>query len=236
MQSKRGGPTGKKSAATAARALSLATRAQPDAGAKRRAGSAAGGPAFAHAPHAVRIIGGRYKRTPIPVIDAPGLRPTPDRVRETLFNWIAHLRPDIDALRGLDLFAGTGALGFELASRGAAHVTLVEHDRRQLAALHALRDKLGAAQIEIMAGDAFAIAATLPAAGFDLVFLDPPFDRPLLEPALAAVRRLIAPGGLAYAESGAEVPTQSINRLGFDLVRADQAGKVFFCLLRPRDA
>jgi dihydrolipoamide dehydrogenase len=74
----------------------------------------------------VRIIGGAWRRTPIPVADVAGLRPSPDRVRESLFNWLAHLRPDIGGLRGLDLFAGTGALGFEFASRGAARVVLIE--------------------------------------------------------------------------------------------------------------
>jgi 16S rRNA G966 N2-methylase RsmD len=73
----------------------------------------------------VRIIGGAWRRTPISVADVPGLRPSPDRVREPLFNWLAHLRPDIGGLRGLDLFAGTGALGFEFASRGACRPGLL---------------------------------------------------------------------------------------------------------------
>ncbi len=76
----------------------------------------------------VRIIGGQWKRTPLAVVDAPGLRPSPDRVRETVFNWLAHFIPDLSSVSGLDLFAGTGVLGFELASRGAARVTLVERN------------------------------------------------------------------------------------------------------------
>ncbi len=91
------------------------------------------------APRQVRIIGGQWKRTPLPVPDVVGLRPTPDRVRETLFNWLQHLLPDSSSLRGLDLFAGTGALGFELASRGARYVLLVESNprRARIAAGHA---------------------------------------------------------------------------------------------------
>src|SRR5512135_2652478 len=90
---------------------------------------------FAAAPMHVRIIGGQWKRTPLPVADAPGLRPSPDRVRVTVFNWIAHFFPDLGACSGLDLFAGTGALGFELASRGAARVTLVERNPALVAGL-----------------------------------------------------------------------------------------------------
>ena len=83
------------------------------------------------APRQVRIIGGLWKRTPLPVANVTGLRPTPDRVRETLFNWLHHLRPNLDDVAGLDLFAGTGALGFELASRGARSVTLVESNTQR---------------------------------------------------------------------------------------------------------
>jgi 16S rRNA (guanine(966)-N(2))-methyltransferase RsmD len=188
------------------------------------------------APHRVRIIGGAWKRTPIPVADAPGLRPTPDRVRETLFNWIAHLRPDLAALRGLDLFAGTGALGFELASRGAAHVTLVERDPKLAARLRALRDRLGATQIEIVAGDALAVAAQLADSSFDFVFVDPPYDAGLLAPALDAVRRVLAPEGLAYAESDAPIDAAQAAAHGYELVRADRASRVCFHLLRRKSS
>lgn len=188
------------------------------------------------APHRVRIIGGAWKRTPIPVADARGLRPTPDRVRETLFNWIAHLRPDLTALRGLDLFAGTGALGFELASRGAAHVTLVERDPKLAARLRALRDRLGATQIEIVAGDALAVAAQLADSSFDFVFVDPPYDAGLLAPALDAVRRVLAPEGLAYAESDAPIDAAQAATHGYELVRADRASRVCFHLLRRKSS
>lgn len=182
-------------------------------------------PAHAQAPHRVRIIGGRFKRTPLPVADLPGLRPTPDRVRETLFNWLMHLRPDLSLLRGLDLFAGSGALGLELASRGAAAVTLVERTPALVAQLRALTAKLGTNQVEVIAGDALAVAARLPRAAFDLVFVDPPFHAGLYERALAAICPLMAPGALIYVESGEPVDEVAA-RVGLAQVRALKAGQV----------
>jgi 16S rRNA (guanine966-N2)-methyltransferase len=148
----------------------------------------------------IRIIGGQWKRTPIPVADRPGLRPSSDRVRETLFNWLGQ---DLAGQHVLDLFSGTGALGFEAASRGAASVTVVDNDRVALAGLHALRTKLNAQMIQIQAGDALAALARHANAPrrFDLVLLDPPFRQdwlPKLLPALAAV---LAPYAALYVES-----------------------------------
>jgi 16S rRNA (guanine966-N2)-methyltransferase len=183
-------------------------------------------------PQRVRIIGGLWRRTPLPVADVPGLRPTPDRVRETLFNWLAHLRPDLSAVRALDLFAGTGVLGFELASRGAAQAVLVERQPQLLQQLRALQARLDANQVEIIAGDALAVAATLPRGAFDLVFLDPPFGAGLLWPAVRAVRPLLAAGGLIYAETDALIAPADAVAQGFELVRAARAGRVCFHLLR----
>lgn len=185
------------------------------------------------APGRVRIVGGVWKRTPIAVAAVEGLRPTPDRVRETVFNWLAHLRPDTASLRGLDLFAGTGALGFELASRGARHVLLVERDARLLAALRALKERLAASQVEIRAGDALAVARALAPGSFDIVFLDPPYGAGLLEPALAEVRPLLAPGGLIYAEADAPLTEEVLQPLRLRAVRAQRAGRVCFHLLSP---
>ena len=113
-------------------------------------------------PRQVRIIGGQWKRTPLPVIDAEGLRPTPDRVRETLFNWLDHLLDrDWHARRCLDLFAGSGALGFEAASRGAAAVLMVEALPSACKVLQATRDKLNAAQVEIRRSDALPLLGSL---------------------------------------------------------------------------
>jgi 16S rRNA (guanine(966)-N(2))-methyltransferase RsmD len=186
----------------------------------------------ANAPRQVRIIGGAWKRTPLPVPNAAGLRPTPDRVRETLFNWLAHQIPEMGSVRGLDLFAGTGALGFELASRGARQVTLVEQDPALLAQLARIKQKLDASQVDLLSGDALATARRWPDASFDLVFLDPPFDSPLLAPALAEAARLTRAGGLVYAESGAALREETLAALGLDAIRSGRAGRVFFHLLR----
>lgn len=180
----------------------------------------------------MRIVGGVWRRTPIAVLDSPGLRPTPDRVRETLFNWISFLRPDVAALRGLDLFAGTGVLGFELASRGACRVVLVEHDPRLVARLVALKDRLDARQVEILAGDALTMAARLAPGTFDIIFLDPPFDGGLLLPALERVRALLAPQGLVYAESSVPIGSEQTGNLGLEVLRTGRAGRVWFHLLR----
>lgn len=191
---------------------------------------------IARAPQQVRIIGGAWRRTPLPVADVPGLRPSPDRVRETLFNWLAHLRPDTHALRGLDLFAGTGALAFELASRGAARVVLVERQPQLLQLLRALQSKLDASRVEIVAGDALAVAAILPRTSFDIVFLDPPFGAGLLWPAIEAVRPLLAAGGLVYAETDALIAPADAGAHGLDVVRSARAGRVCFHLLQLRIA
>lgn len=178
-------------------------------------------------PQQVRIIGGAWRRTPIPVADAPGLRPSPDRVRETLFNWLAHLRPDTQALRGLDLFAGTGALGFELASRGAARVLMIERAAPLAAQLRAMRDKLGADGVDVRHGDALVLLRDLAARGerFDLVFLDPPFGAGLHAPALTAAVPLLAPDGLVYVESDAAQDVLAASH-GLWPVRALKAGQV----------
>lgn len=188
----------------------------------------------AAAPRKVRIIGGRFKRTPLPVADVPGLRPTPDRVRETLFNWIAHLRPDLATVRGLDLFAGTGALGFELASRGAAQVTLIEREPRLVAQLLALRDKLGAPEVELLRGDALLLARTLPAGSYDLVFVDPPYDAQLVARALTAVEPLLAPAALLYVEAAESIAPELLAAHHLELVRELRAGRVHAHLLQRR--
>ncbi len=190
----------------------------------------------ASAPHRIRIIGGRWKRTALPVVDVVGLRPTPDRVRETLFSWIEHFVPDLSAARGVDLFAGTGALGFELASRGAARVTLIESNRQLVDQLTRTKHRLAAEEIDIVAGDALAVAARLPSASFEVIFIDPPFDSGLLAPALAATARLITQDGLIYVETGTPVEESLLSRHGLYLARSGQAGRVHFHLLRPQSA
>ncbi|KHK89262.1 UNVERIFIED_CONTAM: methyltransferase, partial [Mumia flava] len=162
----------------------------------------------ARAPQQVRIIGGQYKRTPLPVVDADGLRPTSDRVRETVFNWLGQ---DLTGWRCADLFAGTGALGFEAASRGAAHVTLIENHAPAVRALHAIRDRLDARMVDIVAGDAFAWLARQPDAAFDAVFIDPPFAHDWTLRALEAATRVVKPGGVIYVEAAQPLVDVSAN-------------------------
>jgi 16S rRNA (guanine(966)-N(2))-methyltransferase RsmD len=179
-------------------------------------------------PHSVRIIGGQFRRTPIAVVDAPGLRPTPDRVRETVFNWLAHLwDTDFENKHVLDPFAGSGAMGFEAASRGVARVVMVETERRAVFAMTALRDKLGATNIEIVHGDGLAVMRRLTATKFDVIFLDPPFGEGKLEKVWPLLDAVLAKDGLVYVESEAALDVPA----GFAPVRQDQAGAVHFALL-----
>jgi 16S rRNA (guanine966-N2)-methyltransferase len=165
----------------------------------------------------------------------PGLRPTPDRVRETLFNWLA---PHIASRRVLDLFAGSGALGFEALSRGAASATLVEQGRAAVAALRATAGRFGLSQARIEAADALAFVRAQDAASFDVVFLDPPFDSGLLAPALRllAERGVLAPDGYCYVElpGGDALPPLPP---GWVTHRSGKAGEVGYHLLHapPRD-
>jgi 16S rRNA (guanine966-N2)-methyltransferase len=153
----------------------------------------------------VRIIGGRWRGSKLPVADAAGLRPTADRVRETLFNW---LQPRIVGARVLDLFAGTGALGLEAASRGAERVVLVERDPALATGLRASADRLAgkedASRVEVVCGDALCWLARVPDRGFDLAFVDPPFASGLWLPALAALLPWLTPDAWLYVESPRE--------------------------------
>jgi len=183
-------------------------------------------------PGRVRIIGELYRRTPIPVIAAPGLRPTPDRVRETVFNWLEHLMGTLAGAAVLDLFAGSGALGFEAASRGAGRVVMVDSHARAVEALQALQRRLGASAVEVLQADWRSVIARLAPASFDLVFLDPPFGSDLLPQALTAVRRILRPEGLIYVESGQPHGAGALPGAGLELVRSGKAGVVQFQLLR----
>lgn len=149
------------------------------------------------APGEVRLIGGLWKRSKLPVPVSPGLRPTPDRVRETLFNWLGQ---DLAGWRVLDAFAGSGALGFEAASRGAAQVLLLEREAALVTSLLASRQRLQAQALQVLRADALAWMARAPAASFELVLLDPPFDAGLTERAAAAALPLLVPGGFLYLE------------------------------------
>lgn len=151
-------------------------------------------------PGHVRIIAGSLRGSKLPVLDADGLRPTGDRVRETLFNW---LQNRIEGRRVLDLFAGSGALGFEAVSRGAAEAVLVESHAPAAALLRENRERLKTERLQVVQGDALAWLAGNAGQRFDLVFLDPPFASdpwPRLWPLLLP---LLDDGALVYVESAA---------------------------------
>jgi 16S rRNA (guanine966-N2)-methyltransferase len=179
--------------------------------------------------NSVRIIGGTYRRRVLKFPDSEGLRPTPDRVRETLFNWLGQ---ELDGWHCLDLFAGSGALGFEAASRGAARVVMIEETPRVIAALRENAEMLqNPLEIEIIRRDALQYLAST-TAKFDLIFLDPPYKKgwiPRLDPLLPGVLKEDA---ALYVES-----EEKIEALGdWRTVRHGRAGEVHFHLLRRQTA
>jgi 16S rRNA (guanine966-N2)-methyltransferase len=191
---------------------------------------AKGAPSGRGQPHTIRIIGGDWKRTPLPVLNLDGLRPTPDRVRETLFNWLGQR---LDGQRCLDLFAGSGALGFEAASRGAARVLMVERNARAAAQLRANQAHLSARTIEIAEADGLRLAASLAPGSFDVVFLDPPFDEDLLGRSLELAVPLVSADGFLYVESGESLEVAENAALqGWSVVRRGRAGAVHYHLLQ----
>ena len=177
----------------------------------------------------IRIIGGQWKRTRLPVPQRPGLRPTPDRVRETLFNWLGQ---DLTGWRCLDAFAGTGALGLEAASRGAASVVLIEQDGELLARLQQHVQRLQARSVQVRRGDGVAALRQCAAASLDLVLLDPPFDSALFQPALQAAAQAVGPQGWVYLEAPQAWDEAALAPLGLALHRHLRAGAVHAHLLR----
>ena len=189
-------------------------------------------------PHEVRIIGGQWKRTRLPVADKPGLRPTPDRVRETLFNWLASLAGvgggELPGWHCLDAFAGTGALGLEAASRGAASVLLCEQDADLIAQLQKAKAKLSADAVRIERGNGVTALERVPAGSLQLVLLDPPFENPALyEPALRAAARALHPDGAVYLEAPRLWAVDDLAAFGLAGFRHLKAGAVHAHLLRP---
>lgn len=187
----------------------------------------------AHAAHEIRIIGGQWKRTKLKVLDKPGLRPTPDRVRETLFNWLGQ---DLSGWKVLDAFAGTGALGFEAASRGAKDAVLVEQDSALVAQLQKLKSQLQADALRVQRGDGVAAIAQAAAGSLHLIFLDPPFDAELFAPALRHCARALADDGWVYLEAPRAWADEELAPLGLRLHRHLKAGMVHAHLLSPTGA
>jgi 16S rRNA (guanine966-N2)-methyltransferase len=177
----------------------------------------------------LRIIGGTLRGRKWRIPDVAGLRPTPDRVRETLFNWLA---PHIAGMRVLDLFAGSGALGFEALSRGAAMAVLVEQSREAVDVLREAAERFGLSAARIERSEALAFLRSQPPRSFDLVLVDPPFDAGLLAPALRALgeKPVLAPGGFCYVECAASADLPPLPE-GWIVHRAGQAGEVGYHLL-----
>ncbi len=170
----------------------------------------------------LRIIGGEWRSRIVKFPDAPGLRPTPDRVRETLFNWLGQR---LDGQACLDLFAGSGALGFEAPSRGAARVVMVERDRETCRMLREAARELGAEGLEIVEGDALGFLAR---AGerFDCAFVDPPYASDLAPQAMERLAARLNPGARVYVESAKPLAAPPPWRA----VREGRAGAVRFAL------
>ncbi len=179
-------------------------------------------------PGEVRIIGGLYKRSKIPVASTPGLRPTPDRVRETLFNWLGQ---DLTGWRCADVFAGTGVLGFEAASRGAAQVLMCEQDPVLADKLKVLQTRLKAGTVAVERGDGVSLLRRASPASLQLIFLDPPYESTAFEAALKAAAQAIASPGFVYLEAPKPWTDDELAGFGLKVHRFGKAGAVHFHLL-----
>jgi len=195
-------------------------RANPKPAPARRAAAGASGE--------IRIIGGQWRRTRLQVLQRPDLRPTPDRVRETLFNWLGQ---DLSGWRCLDAFAGSGALGWEAASRGAAEVRMVESDAGLAQQLREQGAKLGAGMVHIVRGDGVAALKASAPGYWHAIFLDPPFSGAWFEPALQAGHAALADDGYLYLEAPQAWGAEALAPLGWALHRHLKAGAVHAHLL-----
>lgn len=173
----------------------------------------------------VRIGGGEWRSRLLSFPDAPGLRPTPDRVRQTLFNWLGR---ELHGLSCLDLFSGTGVMGFEALSRGARQVVMIEKSKPAYQALLQNKKLLIAEQAQIINGDALQFLAQNQLR-FDVIFLDPPYEQGWLEKILPQLPSHLNEGGLVYAE--AEYALQSDAQ--WQVLKSGKAGSVFYHLLKP---
>lgn len=185
----------------------------------------------ANPPPRLRIIGGRHRGRKLPIADVPGLRPTGDRIRETLFNWLA---PHLPGARVLDLFAGSGALGLEAVSRGAGEVVLCELDSRAAEHIAQALTLLQAANARLQQGDALALLRRAPHQSFEIVFIDPPFAAGFWQACIDLLEPWLAPGALVYIESD----TEAVYRVPehWRSHRDKRTGRVHYCLYRVETA
>lgn len=171
----------------------------------------------------VRIIGGTLRSRMVNFPDAEGLRPTPDRVRETLFNWLGQT---LYGRTCLDLFSGSGALGFEAASRGAEHVVMVEQNRAALLSLRDNVDKLGCANVFVQGQDGLEYISR-DVRKYDVIFLDPPFQTDYLPRLLKILPQRLNENGVVYLESGTAITLPP----PWQTIKSGKAGQVHYQLL-----
>lgn len=196
----------------------------------KKPGSKAAKPAKSTGAGEVRIIGGQWRRTRLAVAQRPGLRPTPDRVRETLFNWLGQ---DLGGWRCLDVFAGTGALGFEAASRGATQVRLVEQDAGLAHQLERLMQQLKAEGVHVQRGDGIAALSQSAPGHWHAIFIDPPFGvEALFAPAVKAAAQAVADDGFIYLEAPKPWTNEELAEYGLQQHRYLKAGAVHAHLLK----
>lgn len=181
-------------------------------------------------PGTVRIIGGKWRGSRLPVPDLPGLRPSGDRSRETLFNW---LQADIHGASCADLFAGSGVLGLEALSRGAADVTLIDKSKTAAAVIRESAQKLDVGRVRVVHGDAIDWLTGCEPGTLDIVFIDPPFSSGLHNRAieLLAAGGCVRKGGLAYLETARETPPPAPPP-GWEVTREKLLGEVRMQLLK----
>ena len=180
----------------------------------------------------LRIIGGKWRGRKISFPELEKIRPTPDRIRETLFNW---LQAEIAGARCLDLFAGSGALGFEAASRGAAEVVLLDSDRNIINTIQSQISLLGADNIQVMQTDALAFLQSPPPGinrSFDIIFLDPPFGKDLLPVCIEQLEKFnwLADDATIYIESESSVQVQYLPD-NWKIHHSKRAGQVMYHLI-----
>lgn len=199
----------------------------------KRASGKAGAASKGTGTNKVRISAGTWRSRLLSFPDGPGLRPTPDRVRQTLFNWLGQ---DLHGMRCLDLFSGTGALGFEALSRGARDVVMVEKSLPAFRALQANKALLSADGAHLLNADAAQLLsppnATLKPGSFDVIFLDPPYNQGWLDKLLPAVVPLLAADGRVYVEAEYEVEDSAT----WQVLKSGKAGNVCYHLLKLADA
>ncbi|HEY0268244.1 MAG TPA: 16S rRNA (guanine(966)-N(2))-methyltransferase RsmD [Methyloradius sp.] len=174
----------------------------------------------------VKIGGGEWRSRLLAFPDQPGLRPTPDRVRQTLFNWLGQ---DLQGLLCLDLFSGTGVMGFEALSRGAEKVVMVEKSILAYQSLRQNKQLLNAEHANILNMDAMQFLAQN-SSSFDVIFLDPPYNQGWLTKLLPAIRSHLKPDGVIYAEAEFAIEDEE----DWQVVKHGKAGNVFYHLLKSR--